>query len=333
MVKIGSINCWGLASDKIKRQDIFLKCRQKFDITLLVDTHCKKELEVYWRSEWGYKARFCSHATNSRGVAILFKNSFQFNILKEMYDDTGNFMMLSIRIQDYQFTLAVIYGPNNDCPSFFSKIQQNIESLGNSSVIISGDWNVPQDYMKDTINYVHRNNEKSQKQIHQMMEVLDLVDTYRELHPESKRYSWRGPHKKQARLDYFLTSSDFQAFITEADIDVAYRSDHSPVYIELNFSEHWRGKGTWKFNNSLLNYKEYINIVKESIKDVINQYKCDDCENLFEARFNIDDQLLWETFKLIIRGRTISYSSFKKKERDKGKMIYKIPFKYYSWDR
>jgi exonuclease III len=50
--------------------------------------------------------------------------------------------------------------------------------------------------MKDTINYVHRNNEKSQKQIHQMMEVLDLVDTYRELHPEVKRYSWRGPHKK-----------------------------------------------------------------------------------------------------------------------------------------
>jgi exonuclease III len=45
--------------------------------------------------------------------------------------------------------------------------------------------------MKDTINYVNRNIEKSQKQIHQMMEVLDLVDTYRELHPESKRYSWR----------------------------------------------------------------------------------------------------------------------------------------------
>ena len=63
--------------------------------------------------------------------------------------------------------------------------------------------------------------------------------------------------------------------------------------------------------------KEYINLVKECIKDVINQYKYDDCENLFEARFNIDDLLLWETFKLIIRDRTISYSSFKKKERDK----------------
>jgi hypothetical protein len=75
IIKIGSINCLGLASDKIKRQDIFLKCRQNYDITLLVDTHCKKELEIYWRSELGYKARFCSHTTDSRGVAILFKNS------------------------------------------------------------------------------------------------------------------------------------------------------------------------------------------------------------------------------------------------------------------
>ena len=119
-------------------------------------------------------------------------------------------MMLSIKIQDYQFTLAVIYGPNNDCPSFFSKIQQNIESLGNSSVIISGDWNVPQDYMKDTINYVHRNNENSQKQIHQM--VLDLVDTYRELHPESKRYSRRGPHKKTGKTRLFSNFIRFSSF-------------------------------------------------------------------------------------------------------------------------
>jgi hypothetical protein len=71
-------------------------------------------------------------------------------------------------------------------------------------------------------------------------------------------------------MDLFL-GLFIEAFITEADIDVAYRSDHSPVYIELNFSEHRRGKGTWKFNNSLLYDKEYINIVKECIKDVINQ--------------------------------------------------------------
>ncbi len=213
-VTIGSLNCRGLSSDKIKRQDIFQKCRQNYDIALLVDTHCKKDLETYWRSEWGYEAKFCSHKTNSRGVAILFKNSFQYEIQKELYDESGNFFIISIKIQDFKFTLAVVYGPNNDNPNFIDNLQQKIESLGNSSVIVGGDWNIAQNYAMDTINYVNQNNPKSQEKIHHMMEELDLVDTYRELHPDIKRFTWRGPNRKQARLDYLLSSSDFQAIIT-----------------------------------------------------------------------------------------------------------------------
>ena len=53
LLKIGSINCRGLSSDKIKRRDIFLKCRQNYDISFLIDTHSKNETEPYWRSEWG----------------------------------------------------------------------------------------------------------------------------------------------------------------------------------------------------------------------------------------------------------------------------------------
>jgi ribosome biogenesis GTPase A len=35
---------------------------------------------------------------------------------------------------------------------------------------------------------MHKNNEKAQKQIHFMMEQLDLVDSFRELNPHIKRY-------------------------------------------------------------------------------------------------------------------------------------------------
>jgi exonuclease III len=42
----------------------------------------------------------------------------------------------------------------------------------------------------DTLNYMHKNNEKAQKQIHFMMEQLDLVDSFRELNPDIKRYTW-----------------------------------------------------------------------------------------------------------------------------------------------
>jgi hypothetical protein len=36
---------------------------------------------------------------------------------------------------------------------------------------------------------------------------------------------------------------------------------------------------------------------------------------MFDIKFSIDDQLFWETLKIMLRGKTISYSTFKKKER------------------
>ena len=47
LLKIGSINCRGLSSDKIKRRDIFLKCRQNYDVSFLFDSHSKNETEPY----------------------------------------------------------------------------------------------------------------------------------------------------------------------------------------------------------------------------------------------------------------------------------------------
>jgi exonuclease III len=52
--------------------------------------------------------------------------------------------------------------------------------------------------MSDTLmsGQMHKSNEKGQKQIHFMMEQLDLFDSFRELNPDIKRYTWRGPAKK-----------------------------------------------------------------------------------------------------------------------------------------
>ena len=58
LLKIGSINCRGFSSDKIKRRDIFLKCRQNYDVSFLFDTHSKNETESYWRSEWVNDIKF-----------------------------------------------------------------------------------------------------------------------------------------------------------------------------------------------------------------------------------------------------------------------------------
>jgi hypothetical protein len=116
-----------------------------------------------------YIAKFSSFY----GVAILFRNSFEFKIHDEVRDTLGNY---DISIQDYRMTLAAVYGPNEDKPCFFETLQSKINIFPNSSLILVGDWNVVQDYNLDTINYRRENNSNSKLKLHSMMNDLDLIN-------------------------------------------------------------------------------------------------------------------------------------------------------------
>lgn len=104
-LKIGSLNCRGLFSDEIKRRDIFSRCREKYDISILVDVHSTKEVEHIWQSEWGFKAVFSLGTSTSRGIAVLFRNTFSFELLHSVSDANGNYVILDIKTQEQQFTL------------------------------------------------------------------------------------------------------------------------------------------------------------------------------------------------------------------------------------
>lgn len=91
-------------------------------------------------------------------------------------------------------------------------------------------------------------------------------------------------------------------------IKPGYRSDHSSVLLELKFNKFIRGRGLWKFNNSLLTDKTFIEKVKQTILKVQDQYLQDD---------DINHSIFLEVLLMEIRSITISYSSFKKKEREK----------------
>jgi hypothetical protein len=55
-------------------------------------------------------------------------------------------------------------------------------------------------------------------------------------------------------------------------IDPSYRSDHSMIILSFVFNPFNKGKGLWKFNNSLLYEKDYRKIVRENIIDLKKQY-------------------------------------------------------------
>ena len=78
-----------------------------------------------------------------------------------------------------------------------------------------------------------------------------------------------------------------------------------------------KGRGYWKFNNSLLKDIDYINLVNDTIERVIRQYAAtpynsDNIMNVHprDLNFVISDQLFFDMLLLEIRGKIISYSSF-----------------------
>lgn len=152
-----------------------------------------------------------------------------------------------------------------------------------------------------------------------MVSTHNLLDVFREINPEKLRYTWRKPNPfKQARLDFFLISQSLLSMVEECNILTSYRSDHSPVMLNLKFNEFKHGKGLWKCYNSLLQDIEYIEAIQQIVSNKkayysLPIYNKSNIENITdgEIQFIIDDQLLLETLRLEIRGKTISYSRAK----------------------
>ena len=175
----------------------------------------------------------------------------------------------------------------------------------------------------DTNNYLHINNPRARNEIlENIIEEDDFLDIYRIYHEDKKEYTWsrKNPVRKQARLDFFLISFECFLYADATNIIPGYRMDHSGITMDLvlNYNNE-RGKGYWKFNNSLLKDQEYIKLVKDTISEVKltytkNNTNNNDNTNSEQTEFNINDQLFSETLLHIIRGNTIKYSSFKKKQ-------------------
>ena len=182
--------------------------------------------------------------------------------------------------------------------------------------ILCGDWNMVMNFDQDTYSYLRENNIKAKKAVQNMINSFDLIDTWRVSHPDQNKYSWVSSKKpvKMARLDFFLVTPDIHALCTKSQISFGYRTDHSIISIDISLAEIQRHKGFWKLNTSLLYDEKYVNLVKNEIMLVKQEYMLTDNngQNYIESY-----QDLYEVLKLRIRGVTIPYCSRKKKSENK----------------
>ena len=66
----------------------------------------------------------------------------------------------------------------------------------------------------------------------------------------------------------------------DTSINPGYRTDHCSILLKLKFINNERGRGYWKFNNSLLKNKDCVKLVKNTIREIIDTYKTNDEQDI-----------------------------------------------------
>ena len=187
-LKLLSLNVRGLRNAN-KRRAIFSYLKsQKATIFCLQETYSSIEDEKVWSAEWGGKIFFSHGSSHSRGVCTLLNPNSLFNLRRIEADSEGRLLIVKVIIDEDCYFVSNIYAPTDyrDQDSFIRSLSERIISNADTSKsVIAGDWNItlnPIDKPWKATNY--RNSIKN------LMEELNLIDTYLQTHPSTKSFTY-----------------------------------------------------------------------------------------------------------------------------------------------
>lgn len=147
---------------------------------------------------------------------------------------------------------------------------------------------------------------KSAQSINSFIQAYGVVDPWRAKNPTLKKFSFFSPpHKSFSQIDYFLLDSKLLPMVTAVDYETIVISDHSPVVMKMCFPGYTMPQRIWRLNTRLLTEQKFIEFINMHI------------DIFFETNSSpdISYSILWETFKVYIRGQIISYSASDRKKK------------------
>ena len=231
------------------------------DILCLQETKAKQgqaeidfpEYEEIWNS--AERAGYSGTAIFTKIKPIQIIDDFKIDF-KDSYGDLNKEGRVQVA-EFADFYLVNVYTPNSK-PDLsrlelrheswdveFLKLLQELEKT--KPVVACGDFNAAHeeiDLARPSTN--HHNAGFTDEEREGIFNLISagFVDTFRFLHPESRRYTWWS-HWGDARannvgwrIDYFFVSSRLKSSLEDAEIyENVFGSDHCPISINLNLKE------------------------------------------------------------------------------------------------
>ena len=302
--KILSLNARGIR-DSIKRRGIFSYLKdQKASFYFLQETYSEILDENIWKNEWGGEIIFSHGSNHSRGVCILIHPSTKINIEYSFKDKSGRLVLTTLEFNCLKLSLCNIYAPNNltDPLQFIQELTNClIDKSELTTLIVGGDWNCTLS-KKDKKGGAVWKPTSFRNAVLTMMDVFDLIDIQRDRYPNLNKYSYFSKSLGvKSRIDFLLIAKNLKSYVRKADIEPSIAPDHRTVYLSLSLPESSRrGPGFWKFNNSLLDDDEYLDMVR-GLYPLLRE-KLNDIQ---------DKRITWELLKMEIRSATISFAKRK----------------------
>ena len=232
------------------------------DIVALQETKASETDTYYWLSDHAGDYLIVSNESKGKrgyaGVAFMVKKSFigsnPITIEKpEIDSDDEDFMYYAtgrvITIKINGFTIINTYVLNSgsgkeDYRSYYNTWFKNyIKRFESDNLIVCGDFNV----CHKEIDQYNWNNAYDtapglyEFEIDDFSELMDknkLFDSFRELHPTEKKYTWFAYQSKGTfpdkgwRLDYFLVNN--MSFVKNSEILYDKVSDHYPILLDYD---------------------------------------------------------------------------------------------------
>ena len=91
--KVGSLNVRGI-NDDVKRKGIFDWAKKQFDIVMLQECYCCKDIEAKWVDEWEGDCLFSHGSKHSKRTMIHFKRGLDIDIELEQIDNLGRYIIV-----------------------------------------------------------------------------------------------------------------------------------------------------------------------------------------------------------------------------------------------
>ena len=310
-LNIFSLNVNGLRNKSTRKSAFSLFKRNKYDIICLQETYITESVKDEWMREWKNGFIYRAGTTQSCGEIILFSDKVNdISVLAS----SERFLAAGFKIKNKQCVVINVYAPNvnADKERFFNQLPDKIKNFNCEDIILCGDFNCVLSNEKDNIAGENHNLDTIKK-FNDLVTSCNLYDTWRLLNPENKEYTWSRKNRLNGftarRLDYIFTSESIIDRVTDCRIISVPFSDHRGSLLRIKDSDILRGKGYWKFNNSLLYDREYL----DTMNTYLRQYQSE----------HEDPQIDLEVLKIRIKELTMEYSKSKAcRKRNETLLLY-----------